>query len=188
MNKRNILLLAGLLIILALTLIIIFDNSRQPGSQAPAYQNSENTNSNQVLKQDAVDPFRSEVPTGIKVPEANEVLSEAQQREIAVPQVVAEAAPGAVSQFRSFNIYAQEGKFVPEKVIANLGDTVKINFTAVDQDYDIYFPSYKMKQAAKKGETKILQFQARKEGSFLYYCEACGGPNAGPTGSIIIVD
>ena len=43
-----------------------------------------------------------------------------------------------------------------------------------------------MKQTAKKGETKVLEFQANQDGNFLYYCEVCGGVNGNVKGNIII--
>ena len=138
--------------------------------------------------EDDGDIFREETPLGIRVPEVNEVVPPAQRDVIAVPDIVAPAAPGSLSNFRNFNISASGGKFVPEIVSAYLGDTVKINFTALDGDYDIVFPSYNMSQTAKQGETKILQFQALAEGSFIYYCESCGGPEGGAKGNIIIVE
>jgi heme/copper-type cytochrome/quinol oxidase subunit 2 len=134
------------------------------------------------------DSFRSEVPVDIKVPELNEPLSENQKKEIAVPEVVVPAAPGADTKLRSFNISAADNKFTPTKIIANLNDIVHISFTALDKDYSLYFPSYRMSQSAKQGETKILEFQASKSGDFLYYCPTCGGPENGPTGHIIIVE
>jgi len=104
-----------------------------------------------------------------------------------LPTVVAPAAPGVESNYRSFDIKAEEGKFIPNKIIANQGDTVHINFTAVDKGYDIIFPSYGMKQIAKIGQTKVLEFQALSDGSFLYYCEVCGGADSLATGQIIVV-
>lgn len=131
--------------------------------------------------------FRQEVPAGTIVPGIAELLSPAQQKEIAVPDTVSPAAPGAVSSFRSFSISGDGGEFIPEKVIVRLGDIVNINFTAVDGDYDIVFPSYNMSQSAQQGQTKILQFQAISEGAFLYYCSSCGGPDSRASGQIIVV-
>lgn len=132
------------------------------------------------------DKFREEVPANIVVPDKDTVLTEAQKKEIALPTVVTPAAPGVDSQFRSFDIKAEGGAFVPSKIIARMGDTIHVNFTAVDKDYDIVFPSYNMKQTAKKGQTKILEFQAVADGSFTYYCDACGGENSATKGNVII--
>lgn len=132
------------------------------------------------------DKFRTEVPKDIKVPEVNEKISEELKTVVAVPTVVTPAAPGATQKYRSFNISANAGVYTPSSIIGNVDDTIHINFTAVDKDYDIVFPSYNMKQTAKKGETKVLQFQAVQEGSFTYYCQMCGGENGPTKGSIII--
>jgi len=133
------------------------------------------------------DEFRVEVPVNTVVPGVDTQLTEEQKKEIALPVVVVPAAPGSTSKFRNFKISAENDVFTPSKVIANVGDTVHIDFTAVDKAYDIAFPSYNMKQSAVQSQTRILEFKARKEGSFTYYCPSCGGPEAGPIGSIIIV-
>ena len=133
-----------------------------------------------------VDKFRSEVPTDIVVPDQNTKLTEAEKKITAIPTVVTAAAPGVEAQFRSFDIKAEGGVFTPSKIIARVGDTVHVNFTAVDKAYDIVFPSYNMKQTAKQGQTKILEFQAVAEGSFLYYCDSCGGETSATKGNIII--
>ena len=131
--------------------------------------------------------FKAEVPADIVVPETSTELSEAQKKEIAIPVVVVPAAPGSESKFRTFKITAENDVFTPTKVIANAGDTVHIDFSAVGKNYDIMFPGYNMMQSAKAGETKILEFQALRTGDFTYYCPSCGGPDKGPTGHIIIV-
>jgi len=133
------------------------------------------------------DKFRAEVPVNIVVPGVDTELTAEQQKEIAIPVVVVPAAPGSTSKFRNFKISAENDIFTPNKVIANVGDTIHIDFTAVDKAYDIAFPSYNMKQSAVQGQTRILEFKARQEGSFTYYCPSCGGPAAGPTGQIIVV-
>lgn len=125
------------------------------------------------------------VPKDIKVPEEGEALTEA-QKDIAVPEVVTSAAPGVSAKFRKFTIKAEGDKFSPSKVIVNKGDTVHIDFTAVDKEYDITFPDYGMKQTAPKDQTKILEFQAVAEGQFLYYCDSCGGLDSEARGYIIV--
>jgi heme/copper-type cytochrome/quinol oxidase subunit 2 len=133
------------------------------------------------------DEYRREIPQNIVVPDMETKLTAAQKKEIALPKIVTPAAPGVDTSFRSFDIKADKGLFTPNKIIANLGDTIRINFTAVDKTYDVVFPSYDMQQTAKKGQTKILQFQAVAEGSFLYYCDSCGGDTSKTKGNIIIV-
>ncbi|MHB8842878.1 MAG: cupredoxin domain-containing protein, partial [Candidatus Aquicultor sp.] len=93
--------------------------------------------------------------------------------------------PGSLSSTLSFNIKAEGGKFIPSKIIGRSGDTMIINFTAVDNNYSIVFPSYNMRQVAKKGETKMLGFHTSETGSFTYYCDICGA-NTTATGTIIV--
>ena len=125
---------------------------------------------------------RSTVPENIKVPEVGEKTDNS----VAVPASVSPAAPGVSAKFRSFDIKGENGVFSPATVIVKKGDTVRINFLAVDKDYDVTFPDYGMKQTAKKGESKVLEFQAVAEGKFAYYCEACGGLTGTAKGYIIV--
>lgn len=126
---------------------------------------------------------RQAVPEGTKAPEVGEQVSD---NNIAVPIAVTGVVPGSDKKVRTYDITANGGVFAPSTIIGNQGDTIHINFTAVDKDYDITFPDYSMKQTAKKGEKKILEFQAQNEGKFVYYCESCGGINSSAKGFIIV--
>lgn len=140
-----------------------------------------------VMDQVEKDKFRDDVPANVIVPGVDTKLSEAEQKEIALPTVVVPAAPGSDNKYRNFSVVVNNNVFEPSKIIVNVGDNVYVDFTALDKDYDIVFPSYDQMQVVKKGQTKPLIFQALGEGSFTYYCSACGGPEAGPKGSFIIV-
>lgn len=194
-NKKVVLIVAAI-IVLALVVVLITtvkpknngvsgpDNStvtEQTNGTGDAGEVTEAATSTLVK-----DKYREEVPTNIVVPDQNTVLTEEEKKITAVPTVVTAAAPGVDAQFRSFDIKAENGIFTPSKIIARVGDTVHINFTAVDKAYDIIFPSYNMKQTAKQGQTKILEFQAVSDGSFLYYCESCGGESSSAKGNIVI--
>ena len=189
--KTKILILSMALVILALIIVLLIPkkNTPQITNVNPVTEVNQKTSStNEItIAPIKVDKFRTEVPTNIVVPSKTTKLTEAEKKEIAIPIVVMPAAPGTESSFRSFDIKAEAGIFTPNKIIVKLGDTVHINFTAIDKDYDIVFPSYGMKQSAKKGQTKILEFQASNEGSFLYYCEICGGEQSTTKGNVIIV-
>lgn len=196
-GNQKAILLALIGVALVLVVLVVIDLTRKPLAKEPVVDNSaplENQVQEPVAYEDVLamdqekkDEFKADVPVNIVVPGVDTQLTEAEKKEIAVPTVVVPAAPGASSKFRNFKISADNGAFTPTKVIANVGDTVHIDFTAVDGDYDIVFPSYNMMQKASQGQTKILEFQALQEGSFTYYCSGCGGPEAGPKGNIIIV-
>ncbi len=185
-KKKPILLIFGLVLIIALIFLIWRDSAKKEVAPAGTENKVLSENNSPSFSNDEKDSFKSEVPANIKVPEANEVIPVEKREEIAVPSNVVNAAPGVESKIRNFEIKAEGGKFIPSKVIANQGDTVNISFSAVDKDYDIVFPSYNMRQSAKKGQTKLLAFQALESGSFTYYCEVCGGINSGTKGEIII--
>ena len=123
------------------------------------------------------------VPPNIKVPEIGEKPAD---ENIAVPVSVTPSAPGVETKLRTYNIKGENNVFEPSTLLANVGDTIHINFTAVDKTYDITVPDYGLKQTAMKGETKILEFQAVNEGQYLYYCTLCGGETSSAKGYMII--
>ncbi len=196
-GNQKAILLALLGVALILVALVIVDLTRKPAAKTPVIETPaalENEVQEPLVYEDVLnmttekkDEFKADVPTDIVVPGVDTQLTETEKKEIALPTVVVPAAPGSTSKFRNFKISADQGAFIPTKVIANVGDTVHIDFTAVDGEYDIIFPSYNMMQKASKGQTKVLEFQALQEGSFTYYCSSCGGPDAGPKGNIIIV-
>lgn len=130
-----------------------------------------------------VSTTKFDVPAGTRVPETGEKVD---SKDVAVPVSVTQSAPGADTKIRTFNIKALADAFDPSTVIANVGDTIHINFTAADKTYDISVPDYGLKQTAQKGETKILEFQAVTEGKYLYYCDLCGGQKSSTKGYIIV--
>jgi len=185
-KKKPILLVFGLVLIIALIFLIWRDNAQN--KIAPLETENKVIDQNNILSSEngEFDSFKTAVPANIKVPEVNEIIPAAQKEEIAVPSNVVAAAPGVESKIRNFEIQAENNKFTPSTIIVNQGDTVNIRFSAIDKDYDIVFPSYNMRQSAKKGQLKILAFQALETGSFTYYCEICGGIDSGAKGQIII--
>ncbi len=191
-NKKKILLLGGGVLVVIILVIMVVYALNKPKTNLPGEETS-NTPTEQQGEEVIPsitgngDKYREEVPGDVKVPGMNETLTDAEKEVIAVPSIVTPAAPGASASFRSFSISGDGGKFVPAEIIARLNDIVHVNFTAVDKDYDIVFPSYGMRQSAKKGETKILEFQAVSEGSYTYYCDSCGGANSPAKGKIIVV-
>ncbi|MCK9497375.1 MAG: cupredoxin domain-containing protein [Candidatus Colwellbacteria bacterium] len=126
---------------------------------------------------------RSEAPTDIEVPELGDEVGDGS---VAVPVGVTSAAPGVEAQLRTFNISAENSAFKPSTIIVNQGDTVHINFTAIDGIYDMTMPDYGLKQTANEGQTKVFEFQAASYGQYVFYCESCGGIDSDTKGYIII--
>jgi heme/copper-type cytochrome/quinol oxidase subunit 2 len=172
-NKKTLIFLGVLAI---LVIIILFLVKTKPAvAPEPGAENAGETIENMT---------KFEVPEDVVVPELGE---EIENKEIAVPLTVAQAGPQTEAMFRRFEISAENDKYSPSEVIVNERDTVHIDFTATDKEYDITFPDYGMKQTAKPGEKKILEFQAMVPGKFLYYCDLCGGLEGETKGYIIVV-
>lgn len=185
MNKKigkNGWIVIAVVILIILIGIWAFNQPRDEREEAEQEEGGE------IAQEDSIesDPFQDALPDNIVVPDIDMELTEEEAKIIAIPNVVSAAAPGVEAKFRSFDVVGEGGRFVPSNIIVNKGDTVHINFTAVDRDYDIQFPSYGMKQFAKIGQTKILEFQAVTAGNFIYYCESCGGIDSTARGNIIV--
>lgn len=178
-TNKNIIIGAGVVVIIILLAGFYYygknagDEQPAPGGAVPE---ASSTGRQSVTKE--------AVPKDIKIPEVGEKVS----AEVAAPSVVTPAAPGVSAKFRKFAIKGEGGVFNPSTIIAKKGDTVHVDFTAMDKTYDITFPDYGMKQTAEKGQTKILEFQALTTGKFTYYCESCGGLNSKAKGYIIVAD
>lgn len=128
---------------------------------------------------------RAEVPSDITVPGAGATNV---PDGMAVPKTEVQAAPGVDSKLRAFDISVNRDEFSPSTVAVNVGDTVHINLTAVDKDYDFTQPDYGFNMPLPKGVKKVLEFQVSNEGKFTFYCKSCGGPDKGPVGYIIVVN
>jgi plastocyanin len=176
MDNKKILMIGGMAIVILALVVALVYLLRSP---AIGPLNGEPGGETGLPTSDT----RSEVSGDVTVPELG---SETGDGSIAVPVGVTDAAPGATAQLRTFNIKAEGGKFNPSTVIVNEGDTVHINFTAVDGTYDMTLPDYGLKQTATEGQTKIFEFQATNDGQYTYYCESCGGLNSSAKGFIII--
>ncbi len=180
MNKKTLLIILVIVIVVALGLIIYQYIYILPYSGYKAGTEVQEGAGGEISPESQT---RTQVPENVTIPEVGEEVPEG----VAAPTVVTPAAPEVESKFRGFDIKAEGNKFDPNTVIVELGDTVHINFTAVDKDYDISLPDYGMKQIAPKGQTKPLEFQAVIEGKFTYYCELCGGLDSTAKGYIIVI-
>jgi hypothetical protein len=99
--------------------------------------------------------------------------------------VAVDPASGSAN-FRSYNIKIDKNKFTPDTVIVNQWDTVRINFTSVDRDYDVKQPDFGFAVAIPKGTSGVWESSASGGGTFKFYCVACGGPESGPAGYLIV--
>ncbi len=179
-KKTYLILIVGVFVVVAVIAGVFIYNAKK--SNLPAQTTGTiGTQAGQGQVQQSL--TKTNVPANITVPD---VGAKPVSADVAVPTSVAAAAPGVSAKLRTFNIQASNDLYNPSTVIVKVGDTVHINFTAVDKTYDITFPDYGMKQTATKGQTKILEFQAVSQGKFTYYCDLCGGLTSKTIGYIIV--
>lgn len=120
----------------------------------------------------------------IHVPEPNEKTGESG---LAVPRSAQESFPGSKNKMRSFDITAEKTAFSINKIIVNQNDIVRIQFTALDKNYDLTLPALGISQKVQKGERKTVEFQAIADGTFVFSCLSCDGSKESMKGVLIVV-
>ncbi len=168
-HAKKILITLSVAVLVCAVLVIIFAGSSikqvfNPGPPGPP-------------------PTFAPAPANIKVPSAGESIS---NHDISSPVAVAPSTTNPGEVVRTFNVRAFNNNYDHNTIIVNDGDLVKINFTAVDDAYDLTIPVLKLQVSAKKGETKLLEFKATPAGKYLFYCDLCGGINSSMHGYLII--
>ncbi len=129
-------------------------------------------------------PTRAPAPEHIVVPDKTSANI---PQNVAKPSVQAPANPLNSATFRGYAIRAANGAFSPDTIIVKQGDTVHLELTAVDKDYDFTQPDYGLTIPMPRGQAKSFQFDATATGKFTFFCKSCGGPSQGPTGSLVVV-
>ncbi|MDI3496520.1 MAG: hypothetical protein PWQ35_541 [Patescibacteria group bacterium] len=192
-KKQLVVIIGGIIIILILLVIVIAEVKKGEQKREaippnmfvpePPPENNEETVSIDWEENE----FRQVVPAGVVVPEPGTEIAEELKDIVAVPTEVVPTSKDSDNNIRLFKIRGEGNKFIPSQIIANYNDDVQIEITAIDKDYDLILQGYNMKQNIPQGLTKNLSFQAVEEGRFIYYCESCGGKEAGAFGEIVIV-
>lgn len=194
-SKRN--LIIGVAAVAVFVLLIAYGFYSRSGRRSTggiAGQNSGlNKTGEQVLSESEkarLGPFPKITKEEIKSAEAQKIdipeVGEKTAPDVAAPVTVQPAAPGISAKLRIFNIKGDKNQFDPSTIIVKVGDTVHINFTAVDKTYDFILPDYGLVQTAGPGETRIVEFGAMTPGKFTYYCKLCGGVESSAVGYIIV--
>jgi heme/copper-type cytochrome/quinol oxidase subunit 2 len=183
MNKKEISIIAVAVIIVIAGVGIYYWSGSRKGSNAGNNTGASVQNTGTPTETTPSTTVQA-LPSNVVVPDQN---ASSVPAGVAAPTVVSAGSPSGVTSFRSFNISISGGAYTPNTVIVNKGDTVRINLTAVDGNYDFTQPNYGMSLAITKGQTKLVQFDANSAGKFTFYCTSCGGPAKGPTGYVEVV-
>ena len=123
---------------------------------------------------------REKVTTAIPTPDVN---ATSVSKDVAIPFNVQET--GNIS-FRQFEIRGEGNQFVPDTIVVNAGDVIDLKLTAVDGDYNIFFPDFGIKVAVAEGQSTkpgAINFQAATYGQYLFSCSICRGT---VTGTLIV--
>ncbi len=84
----------------------------------------------------------------------------------------ASSNPALNTKMRFYDMKATNKGFVPSNIAVNKGDTVEIDFTAVDGNYDLDFPYLGAYfSTVKKGEMKKFPFDTNLSGTFIFECK-----------------
>lgn len=114
----------------------------------------------QILKADLIDPIEVYLRADSKNPNAVWSLDEA----------TVTHEPGLVEA----KIVAVRSQFGPDKITAQVGDTVVMHITNIEQTTDIIhglaISGYNLNVIIDPGETKTVTFKADKVGVFPFYC------------------
>ena len=175
MDKRKIAVIV--VVVLAVAATIFFVAFRAKKSTTPVVQPSAPSGT-------GGSPTRAPAPVDVVIPGKNSTNVPVN---VAKPNIETPANPGNSATFRGYAIRAANDAFSPDTIIVKQGDTVHLEFTAVDKDYDFTQPDYGFSVTVARGATKAFQFDATASGKFVLLCRSCGGPSQGPVGSIVIV-
>lgn len=147
-------------------------------------------NQDKIRKKDSIEIVFPTTETRTEILEKIEAPDETTEdvpENIAQPIFTREKTDSVNSSLkRIFKIKAEDNKFIPDTIVVNQGDTLSLEITAVDQDYDFVQPDYGLTAKISEGETLRGGFQAADPGKFTFYCEICGGLEEGAKGYIIV--
>jgi len=174
MSRRQVIILvAAALIVIAGVILGIL--SMEDGVFSPG--NGKKTNEPGVVgepegTEDGVVPvFSNEVP---------------ENAELTEPTNEAPAAPGVEEKDRAFKIAVNENGFTPSNITVNVGDVVRMSFTAQGDDYDVQIPYTGHYISIKNGETKQITLGINTVGTYNFSCrDLCPGKTI--SGQLIVL-
>ncbi len=181
MPKEKSFIISIVVVIAVILLGLIVFGGKKSSSPSPTAQVNKPPAQNQAPSAEYQSPTATKAPD-VAVP--NETSTNLPAN-VAKPEIVAPISSGSSSKNRVFEIQVKDGKFIPDTVIVQAGDVVKMNITAVGGNYDFTQPDYGVQYPLPKNKTQLVGFQVTNVGKFTFYCSSCGGPKKGPIGYLI---
>jgi len=90
-------------------------------------------------------------------------------------------------EVKTFEVKADNYKFIPRTITVNQGDKVIIKAIAIDKDHGIGIKAFNIKEPLPKGEWVTIEFKADKKGEFTIRCtKFCGWKHFWMKGKLIV--
>ena len=157
MNRKQIIILVALGAFVLFEIVVFMLGGNSSSSvKLPGTGNGVDPSG--VISEEGFPVFSPEVPKSA-------VLSE--------PKLEAPASsnPALDTKIKFFDLRATKDGFIPSSITVNSGDSVRIDFTAVDGDYDLDFPYLGAYfRVVQKGVTDRLPFDTSLSGTFSFRC------------------
>jgi len=156
MTKRQVItvIVAGILVLAIIISGYVFRESLFPEEiplrEEPTYEN--------LLEDESVE-YTPEVPEEVTTttPAKNEAP--------------ASSNPSLDTKIRFYNLQASSAGFEPSQISVISGDSVNVEFTALDGDYDLDFPYLGAYfSVTREGQTRTLPFDTSMSGTFKFSC------------------
>ena len=91
------------------------------------------------------------------------------------------------SNIKEFSITAKQWDFTPGTITVNKGDLIKLTVTSTDVRHGFKINEYNINEKFNKGETKVIEFTADKEGEFTFSCSVpCGSGHSSMSGKLVV--
>ncbi len=146
----------------------------QKGKDAGISEEEKKAQSERALNPNALPTVeggtREKILQNIETPEAGSTST----KNTAIPRYTTLAGKKGEASFRVFYIEAANNAFIPETIVVNDMDLIKLEIQAKDGDYDIFFPDFGVYKELPEGKLVNLQFQAAPFGKYTFFCKnAC---------------
>jgi heme/copper-type cytochrome/quinol oxidase subunit 2 len=90
-------------------------------------------------------------------------------------------------EVKTFEVKADDYKFIPDTITVNKGDKVIIKAIAIDKDHGIGIKAFNIEQSLPKGKWVTIEFTADKKGKFPIHCTLfCGWKHFWMKGKLIV--
>lgn len=88
---------------------------------------------------------------------------------------------------RVVEVKASRYKFVPDPIVVNLGEKVRLVVTSIDVTHGLAISKFKINLSIAPGKAQSAEFIADKKGTFQIYCSVYCGPGHGHMhGSLVV--